>query len=95
MPVALLVTDEARIDVPSQARARVSLPCDAEPLVRDSTAYGQARADYLARFPADCMRAGASVGRTVSALPNPLRKSIEAAMAAGASWFSERVLQSA
>jgi hypothetical protein len=73
----------------------VSLPCDAEPLVRDSTAYGQARADYLARFPADCMRAGASVGRTVRALPNPLRKSIEAAMAAGASWFSERVLQSA
>jgi hypothetical protein len=49
--VSLLVVDEARADVSAQARARVSLQCDAQVLPREGAAYEQARADYLARFP--------------------------------------------
>ncbi|MBK6852709.1 MAG: pyridoxamine 5'-phosphate oxidase family protein [Burkholderiales bacterium] len=49
--VSLLLVDEARADVSAQARARVSLQCDAQVLPREGAAYEQARADYLARFP--------------------------------------------
>jgi putative heme iron utilization protein len=49
--VSLLVMDESRADVTAQARARVSLHCEAQVLPREGEVYGQARADYLARFP--------------------------------------------
>ena len=49
--VSLLVMDEARADVSAQARARVSLQCEAQVLPREGAAYEQARTHYLARFP--------------------------------------------
>jgi heme iron utilization protein len=49
--VGVLVTDEIAGPISPQALPRVSLVCDAEPLERDSSAYLDARARYLARFP--------------------------------------------
>lgn len=49
--VSVLVMAEADGPWPPQALPRVSLQADATPLERESEAYAQARAHYLARFP--------------------------------------------